>query len=225
MTILSLLSTSPRKAATLTLATLLLVVSIASLTNNTFSAPPQHGSFSITQSAYGDREGIVASVYPNNLHRGVKEGAEDDNDDDEEGSRHFELGAEIANTAGLDEQLEKERSLIAPANEKQQMIQSQQGSVGDENGDSGDSTVHDEKSRSGNSSGGGSRGNEDNNNSIATSIGNIVLYGTIATITGLVSYTAYRLIKVKQRRSTILKNSGGGGGVNNGSTSASGSRG
>ncbi len=51
-------------------------------------------------------------------------------------------------------------------------------------------------------------------NSLAASIGSTVLAGTIAAIIGAAAYTAYRIIRVKQKRITLVK-----GGINNNSSS------
>jgi hypothetical protein len=113
------------------------------------------------------------------------------------------------NAPDANEQLEDEQTLVAPMSEQQQMIQTQ-GAVSDKNDDSRVPEGRAERSSE--------RGDE--NNTLAASIGNIVLYGTIATIIGVVGYTALRLIKVKQRRSAILKNNGS---RNNGSPAVGGS--
>jgi hypothetical protein len=58
------------------------------------------------------------------------------------------------------------------------------------------------------------RGGSDRN-SLAASIGNTVLAGTIAAIIGAAAYTAYRIIRVKQKRITLVK-----GGINNNNSSS-----
>ncbi len=55
------------------------------------------------------------------------------------------------------------------------------------------------------------------NNSLAASIGNTVLAGTIAAIIGAAAYTAYRIVRVKQKRMTLVK---GGSNITNSSSSS-----
>jgi hypothetical protein len=59
---------------------------------------------------------------------------------------------------------------------------------------------------------GNARSGSGNSNSLAAGIGSTVLAGTIAAIIGAAAYTAYRIVRVKQKRMALVK-----GGSNNSS--------